>query len=246
MIDHITPIADLINIYCDESCHLENDHQNLMVLGGVWLKQNDVKNISQKIKALKEQFGMPRYREIKWTKISPAKLDFYKALIDLFFDEDALCFRGLIALNKQDLCHDQFYGQSHDIWYYKMYFSMLKQILNKNNFYNIYLDIKDTRGTPRIKKLHDVLSNNMYDFDRNIVKKIQLIRSEESEIIQLADILIGALSYLHRKLSTSTAKKQIIDHIKQRSGLSLEKNTLLQEEKFNLFLWQPQKSKGSF
>lgn len=236
---------DLINIYCDESCHLENDHQSLMVLGGVWLKQIDVKNISQKIKSLKEKFEMPRYREIKWTKISPAKLDFYKALIDLFFDEDALYFRGLIALNKQDLCHDQFFGQSHDIWYYKMYFSMLKQILNKNNFYNIYLDIKDTRGTPRIKKLHGVLSNDMYDFDRNIIKKIQLIRSEESEIIQLADILIGALSYLNRKLNTSIAKKQIIDHIKQRSGLSLEKNTLLQEKKFNLFLWQPQ-NKGLF
>jgi hypothetical protein len=85
----------------------------------------------------------------------------------------------------------------------------------------------------------------MYDFDRNIIKKIQLIRSEESEIIQLADILIGALSYLNRKLNTSTAKKQIIDHIKQRSGLSLEKNTLLQEKKFNLFLWQPQ-NKGLF
>jgi hypothetical protein len=236
---------DLINIYCDESCHLENDHQSLMVLGGVWLKQTDVKNISQKIKSLKEKFEMPRYREIKWTKISPAKLDFYKGLIDLFFDEEKMCFRGLIALNKQDLCHDQFSGQSHDIWYYKMYFSMLKQILNKNNFYNIYLDIKDTRGTPRIKKLHDVLSNNMYDFDRNIIKKIQLIRSEESEIIQLADILIGALSYLNRKLNTSTAKKQIIDHIKQRAGLSLEKNTLLQEKKFNLFLWQPQ-NKGLF
>jgi hypothetical protein len=236
---------DLINIYCDESCHLENDHQDIMVLGGVWLKQSDVKHISQKIRLLKEEFEMPRHREIKWTKISPAKLDFYKALIDLFFDEDALYFRGLIALNKQDLCHDQFFGQSHDTWYYKMYFSMLKQILNKNNFYNIYLDIKDTRGTPRIKKLHDVLSNNMYDFDRNIIKKIQLIRSEESEIIQLADILIGALSYLNRKLNTSTAKKQIIDHIKQRSGLSLEKNTLLQEKKFNLFLWQPQ-NKGLF
>lgn len=24
------------NIYCDESCHLENDRQPIMVLGGMW------------------------------------------------------------------------------------------------------------------------------------------------------------------------------------------------------------------
>jgi hypothetical protein len=26
------------NIYCDESCHLENDKQEVMVLGAVWRK----------------------------------------------------------------------------------------------------------------------------------------------------------------------------------------------------------------
>jgi len=29
----MTPIY---NVYCDESCHLENDNQKIMVLGAVW------------------------------------------------------------------------------------------------------------------------------------------------------------------------------------------------------------------
>jgi hypothetical protein len=29
-------MSDTFNIYCDESCHLENDHQKVMVLGAVW------------------------------------------------------------------------------------------------------------------------------------------------------------------------------------------------------------------
>ena len=29
-------MSDTFNVYCDESCHLENDHQKAMVLGAVW------------------------------------------------------------------------------------------------------------------------------------------------------------------------------------------------------------------
>ncbi len=29
-------MPQIINIYCDESCHLENDNQKVMVLGAVW------------------------------------------------------------------------------------------------------------------------------------------------------------------------------------------------------------------
>jgi len=27
---------EIFNVYCDESCHLENDHQKAMVLGAIW------------------------------------------------------------------------------------------------------------------------------------------------------------------------------------------------------------------
>lgn len=29
-------MSDIVNVYCDESCHLGNDHQKVMVLGAVW------------------------------------------------------------------------------------------------------------------------------------------------------------------------------------------------------------------
>lgn len=64
--------------------------------------------------------------------------------------------------------------------------------------------------------------------------------------MQLADILIGALSYLHRghleKGDANPAKKAIVERIKQKSGYGLTKNTLLRETKLNLFFWQPRKN----
>ena len=226
------------NIYCDESCHLENDHINVMALGAAWCKLNDTEEITNAIKAIKSKHNLASSFEIKWTKISPAKKDFYSDLINYFFDEKKLHFRSVIIPNKCKLDHAKF-SQSHDDWYYKMYFLLLKEILDPEEKYNIYIDIKDTRGYAKVEKLREVLSNNAYDFDQTIIKKIQQIRSHEATIMQLTDLLIGALTYFHRKLSTSKPKNELIKLIQTRSGHNLLRSTLPKENKFNIFVWSP-------
>ena len=47
--------------------------------------------------------------------------------------------------NKDALNHD-LYNQSHDEWYFKMYFRMIKTILDPVDTYNIYLALKKYRG----------------------------------------------------------------------------------------------------
>lgn len=88
-------------------------------------------------------------------------------------------------------------------------------------------------------KLQDVLSNANYDFSRKIIGLIQNVHSHDIGIMQLADILIGAVSYHARGLNTSEAKKEIVDLIKNKTQLSLERNTLPGERKFNLCIWKP-------
>ncbi len=231
-------MPEIFNIYCDESCHLENDHQKVMVLGAVWCPLEKVSEISERIREIKKNHGLSPDFEIKWTKVSPAKVQFYLNIVDYFFDDDDLHFRALIVPDKSKLRHE-FFGQTHDEWYYKMYFDMLKVILKPEARYRIYLDIKDTRGAAKIRKLHDVLSNNMYDFSREIIERVQLVRSHEVEILQLADLLIGAVSYVNRGLSSNKGKVALVNRIKQRSHYSLTKTTLLREEKVNILRWQP-------
>ena len=231
-------MSKIYNIYCDESCHLENDGLGVMVLGAIWCPMSSARSIAQQIRALKEKHGMNRGIEIKWTKGSPSKVHFYLDLVDYFFACSDLHFRGLLVPNKNVLCHQQF-NQSHDEWYYKMYFTMLKQIFYPADKYNIYLDIKDTRGGSKIRKLHDVLCSSMYDFSQNIIRKVQLVRSHEVEQVQLADLLIGAVSFLNRVPSSSSAKNDVAERIKTLSGYTLKYSTLLKEDKFNLFRWIP-------
>lgn len=230
-------MSDIFNIYCDESCHLENDHQQVMVLGSIWCPLEKTKEISVRIREIKQRHGLSSSFEIKWQKVSPAKKLFYIDLVDYFFDDDDLHFRALIVPDKSKLRHHDF-SQDHDAWYYKMYFDMLKVLLVPQAEYRIYLDIKDTRGADKIEELHDVLCNNMYDFERKIIRRVQTIRSHEVEQLQLADLLIGVIGYANRGLETNKGKLALVERMRHRSGYNLTKSTLLREDKVNLFRWE--------
>ncbi len=220
------------NVYCDESCHLPCDGNSIMVLGGIWCPKDKVREINERIREIKKAHSISH--EMKWVKISESKKQAYIDLINYFFDDDDLHFRVLVVDNKDSINHDIF-NQSHDDWYYKMYFNMLKVLLSPNDRYNIYLDIKDTKSKSKIKKLHEVLSNSVYDFSHKIIENMQVIRSHEVEIMQLVDVLIGAMAYVSRDYNTMTAKNEIVERIRRRSGYSLKKTTLYKETKFNIF-----------
>ncbi len=234
--NRILTMSEIYNIYCDESCHLENDRQTVMVLGAVWCPLDKKDKIFKRIKEIKQKHGFNSNFEIKWTKVSPAKEQFYLDIVDYFFDDDDLHFRALIVPDKNKLNH-VLHNQTHDEFYYKMYFDMLKVIFRPDAQYRVYIDIKDTRGGEKIEQLHEVLCNSMYDFSRKVIERVQLVHSHEIEQLQLADLLIGAISYLHRDLATSDAKEALINRIKERSGYSLVKSTLYLEDKVNLFVW---------
>jgi hypothetical protein len=254
-------MAELLNIYCDESCHLENDGIPMMVLGAVWCRADRVKEISERVRQLKIRHGLLNPAELrepggqpfesKWSKVSESKEDFYLAVVDYFFDDDDLHFRGVI-IDKRVLDHERI-PQSHDAWYYKMLFTLVTPIIDPEQRYNIYLDIKDTRSQEKRRKLEEVLRNSRYDRVGVIIRRVQQIRSHESELMQLADLLIGAIGYHNRMqwgdLSARCAggnpgKLAVVKRIQERSGKSLEHTTWLRESKLNLLRWQPRGPNG--
>ena len=227
-----------ISIFCDESCHLEHDGQKTMVLGGVWCDNADKRRIYERIREIKARNNLPPDKEVKWTKISNTNLEAYLDLIDYFFDNAELHFRCVVIPDKGCLDHEKFH-QTHNEWYYKMYFDLLKMIIKTDQTCSIYLDIKDTIGAPKVRQLCEILQNNALDFDRKIIQRVQLVRSHEIELVQLADILIGAVMAANRNTTTSQAKLRVIEHIREKSRYSLTKTTLLQEPKMNIFIWRP-------
>lgn len=228
------------NLYCDESCHLEHDDSNAMALGAVIVPKAKRREVCTRIVEIKKSYGIAANNEVKWSKARDKMLPLYLDLIDYFFDDDDLAFRSLLIPDKNLLDHTKF-NQSHNDWYYKMYFEMLKAIFESPNRYNVFIDVKDTHSATRVEQLRNVCCNNIYDFNRNIIRNIQPIRSDEVQIMQLTDILVGAVCRSQRHLdqpNQSIAKQKIIQRIIDRSGYTLKRSTLLRERKFNYFIWR--------
>ena len=225
-------MSEFYNFYCDESLHLPNDHSKIMVLGGIWCPKDKAPTINKEIREIKSKHGIRT--ELKWVKLSSSKYSAYEELINYFFSNNDLHFRILIIDNKDAINHE-LHHQTHDEWYYKMYFQLIKTILNPSDIYNIYLDIKDTKSKSKVKRLKDILNNSKYTISDNVIQRIQVVRSDEIEIMQIVDILIGAAAYKLRGLNKMKAKNDLIEYITNKSGYDYSENTLYRENKFNIF-----------
>jgi hypothetical protein len=141
-----------------------------MMLGSIWCPTDQVREFNKQIRDLQKSFHLKNDFEIKWTKVSPGRVDFYLAVIDFFFDCPHLHFRGLVIPDKSKLKH-AYFKQDHDTWYYKMYYEMLKAVIDTDQQYRIYLDIKDTKSSTKVAELHEVLCNKFHDFDGRVIQK---------------------------------------------------------------------------
>lgn len=234
------------NVYCDETCHLENDNNNIMVIGCVYCKKNQTKDINDRLKRIKETFRRSARQELKWTKLSKSNLKLAEFMIRDFFDDEDLHFRAII-IDKTKLDFEKHAHLNFKTFYYVAYYEMLKSIVSPNAKYNIYLDIKDTNSQERIVALKNYLDYYMNkQFNKKLISTVQHVRSHEIQILQITDILIGAISYSLRNLSGMNAKTEIVNLIKKLSGYDFTKTTLLREEKFNLLVFTTEGSAYEF
>lgn len=191
-----------ISLYCDESCHLKNNGDHVTMLGYIGVPHNKIKQYRSDIKDIRTKYNL--YTEVKWTKVANSKYEFYKELINYFKQSD-LIFRGLIIPTGYS-------GKSHldEKNYYKMYEKLLSHNTDLNYEYNIYIDIKDSHSTKRVKELKQKLEEE----ETFKIKNVQTIRSYESDFLQLADLILGAFTYDLNKRECLNKKQFLIESLK--------------------------------
>lgn len=233
-------------LFIDESCHLQNDYsKSIMCIGYIKTLAEKYFEHKNEIQNIKLRYKTPM--ELKWEKISKSRIPLYSDLIEYFFNSD-LEFRCILVKYKENLDHDQFNQGSHDNFYYKLiYFLLFNTYFNpaEGNEYKVYLDIKDTRGKDKIEKIKQVFRNYYTGFSPFTL--FQHIRSEETPLIQLTDLFIGAVAYKARLskgeiTDPSETKMKIIEKIEKLSGYKLEESSEPWDSKFNIFDHQPKKT----
>lgn len=213
------------NIYCDESTHIENDRHPYMILSYISTPYHLLKMHNKNIREMKMQHF---YRgEMKWSSISKSQYPFYNEIVDYFFSND-VNFRAIV-IDKSQLDHKSF-NQDHNQFYDKMYYQLLNKKIEPDSNYNIFIDIKDTKSYLKARSLKTYLERDYHN-----IRTLQIVRSYESELMQLTDVLMGAINYKLRGLNKVTAKNNIIEKIEKHCGKPLTQKTVKAENKFNLF-----------
>lgn len=218
-------MSKTFNLYCDESTHLEHDNQPYMILSYISTPYPQLKAHNQRIREIKMKHFYKG--EMKWSSISKSQYPFYNEIIEYFFMNN-IQFRAIV-IDKSQMNHEA-RNQDHNTFYDKMYYQLLNKKIYPENTYNIYIDIKDTNSYIKARSLKKYLERDYYN-----IRNLQVIRSYESELMQLTDVLMGAINYKLRGLNKVTAKNNIIEKIERACRKPLDQPTYMGEPKFNLF-----------
>lgn len=230
----------MYEVYCDESRQdlfynkdSITDQNKYIVIGGILFDHAERLKLKEKIEIVKEKHNLNRKAEVKWNRVTTSKIDFYKELIDIFFENNILFRCILIDSTKVNL--KKYHNDNPELGFYKFYYQLLNNWLEKKQDiqYFVYTDIKTYKNPKVLKDLKRCINNkNKY----SIIEKIYAIDSKESVFLQLEDILMGAVAYKanYKNYGKSTSKLELIKHIEQKLGHQIE-NTNKSENKFNVF-----------
>lgn len=156
-----------------------------------------------------KKYGLNETQELKWNLIKSSSVDLYIDIIKYFFNgENDIKFRAIL-INKSKI-DNKIFNQTDDDFYHKMYYQTLEYIIKVGDIYNIYPDIKDTNSCHRHQQVLEYLRIKKNDLNNKTIKKVQPIRSNDSSLLQLTDILIGALVYYNNFPTNTNKNKELV------------------------------------
>lgn len=231
------PYEETYNYYGDETSHIANDGNRYMALGALCCRKFDAKRLSNEINAIKSRHNIAKNFEIKSTKISVGAIEFYKELVEWFLTSPDVILR-IVLIDKSIVKYNNF--NVYDTFYYKMYYTLFRYYLyGEEN--HIYLDYKDRRGNLRCAEIKEIMSRDHITSMKSIT--VQQMNSKESNLIQMTDLLIGLICYNANEKKLSKAKLELIDVLKQSTGLDLFSTTFNSDynNKIDILNWRPKK-----
>ncbi|WP_426260825.1 DUF3800 domain-containing protein [Sphingomonas sp. DC1100-1] len=220
------PPASLIpiyDIYCDESSQTRHRY---MAMGGLIIR-------SDRVLAANDAFAQIRLPELpsgelKWGSVSNRKLHAYRRLVDAFFDHPA--FAGVdfhstvVDTHGQD--HQRFGDGDRDKTFNKELYQLAAKFarLYPDRYFHLYPDDRETVHRPG--ELRDILNfgrrkqGDKRDFP---FRRSHFRKSHETPMIQVVDILLGALAYRvnghANAIDASPSKVDLSRHVMQRAAV---------------------------
>lgn len=241
----------MYHIYCDES---RQSQDRFMVLGGIGIPANNMPVFEATMEKYRKDTEMNA--ELKWSKVSNQKYSEYKMFVDYFFalnNTNYLNFHSMILDNHQ-INHRKFNHNDAELGFYKFYYQLLLHTfgrhyckVDRSAQFIVYLDERTTKY--KLSTLKSVLNRGImkkYGVAWAPFRSIEPRDSKKSNMIQVNDLIIGAIGYQKNGYDMiSNAKQSKIDlaqHIAVSVGLSnLKNDTIRSNKRFSIWNFQLKK-----
>ena len=213
---------EIWEIFIDESSQTQNRY---LILGGIIFNSTDRLNVFEKLLAARLP-ELPQ-GEMKWAKVSKAKLDAYKRVVDVFWEPaiaDCWHFHSLVA-DSSKFNHKRFNQGSGEIGFSKEVFQIVSKFGRLYpGLFHTYLDERKTNQTPDdLRLILNRSAKSKGDKRDWPYRRCHFRNSSICPALQLVDIFIGAIGY-HMNghisaIDASPSKIELAKHIIGRAGI---------------------------
>jgi hypothetical protein len=192
----------MYHVYADESY---KDTHKFLILGGLVLDERELASIEAELAAVRRKHHKES-SEVKWSKSRSGNLRFYKDFLQVFFDraeKDELHFHCMYV-DTHTFNHHRYNMGSGEIGFNKLIFQLLLHKFGRRYGANsplfVYLDHRDAKDDPESIRpmLNSTLARDWENHSRPF-RGLQFRKSHKCELIQLNDLLIGAVGFRKNK-----------------------------------------------
>ena len=183
--------------------------------------------------------------EMGWTKVSRTKLDAYRRIVDVFFDNPERHvpyeFHSL-TVDTHRIRDGVWNDGSREVGFNKEIFQLCAKVarLHQTRLLRVYLDSRDTKSSPdELRLILNRARANKGDRRDWPFRRIHFRNSADCQIMQLVDVLLGGVAYRlnghHLIDGASPAKVDLSNHILTRGRVTDVTRDTLVTGKFTIW-----------
>ena len=203
------------HVYADES---RQDAHRYMLYGLISIPRGqDEEALLADLSAFRREEGLNA--EMKWGKVSKGMLHVYKQYVDIFFSHPAAEFKCLVV-DTHKIDYRAFHDNDRETAFFNFYFYAISRNLNPAHEHVVYADDRQTKQPLRWFELQARI--NLHWLQKGaaeaVVRNLLPVDSKRHDLLQLADLFVGAIGYDLEEYNTSEHRLDFVRHVAQRVG----------------------------
>ena len=157
--------------------------------------------LHEKFDQLRKKYGY--YNEIKFEKISQKRYKIYRAFLKVFEDSKDVCFR-VVVVDKRKVGIQHF---SYKRWvrFNTLADDLINSVVGRNESVKI---IADERTSPAEDNFSEYLLTHVVG-----AREVVLVDSKDYDLIQMCDLILGAIRSSFEKVVKSELKLKVMDEV---------------------------------